>query len=91
VSRRTAMEPCWTCGSANVTMVLLDESHWLGTCLDCGEESSIHWSKPLARKLWNGDAKARRAKQLLVAAPRGTPEDRLALIWRGVSTGEEGT
>lgn len=57
------MEACWTCRSTNVGMVLLDESHWLGTCHDCGEESSIHWSRPAARKLWNADAKAHRASR----------------------------
>lgn len=55
----TAVQPCPTCGSVNVGMVLLDESHWLGTCFDCGEESSIHWSRSRARRLWNLDAKVR--------------------------------
>lgn len=64
MSPRLKMEPCPTCGSANVKMVQLASWHWLGTCLDCGEESSIHWSRPKARHLWNIDARFQREKKL---------------------------
>ena len=77
VTAKVTMEPCPTCASTSVGMIQLDSNHWLGVCHDCGEESSIHWSRPRARHLWNIDAKARRVRRETFTPCRGgVPEGR---------------